>query len=61
MPSGWRADVLASCVDVAARLEDLQTLPRNPTLIGDDFVQLVRSQIDSWRAVARTSNVEVVT
>ena len=47
--------------DVAARLEDLQTLPRNPTLIGDDFVQLVRSQIDSWRAVARTSNVEVVT
>lgn len=47
--------------DVAARLEELQTLPRQPQLIGDDFVQLVRSQIDGWRAVARASNVEVIT
>jgi tripartite-type tricarboxylate transporter receptor subunit TctC len=46
--------------DVAARLEDLQTLPRNPTLLGDDFVKLVRSQIDTWRAVAQTSKVEVI-
>lgn len=46
--------------DVAARLEELQTLPRTPNLIGDDFVALVRSQIDTWRAVARTSNVEVI-
>ncbi len=46
--------------DVAVRLEELQTLPRKPTLMGDDFVQLVRSQIDTWRAVARTSNVEVI-
>ena len=46
--------------DVAARLEELQTLPRTPNVIGDDFVQLVRSQIDTWRAVARTSNVEVI-
>ncbi len=52
-------DVLAR-PDVAARLEELQTLPRNPTLIGDDFVQLVRSQIDAWRLVARASNVEVI-
>ncbi len=46
--------------DVAARLEDLQTLPRQPQLIGDDFVKLVRSQIDEWRTVARASNVEVI-
>jgi tripartite-type tricarboxylate transporter receptor subunit TctC len=53
-------DVLAR-PDVMARLEEMQTLPRNPTLIGDDFVQLVRTQLESWRAVARTSNVEVIT
>jgi tripartite-type tricarboxylate transporter receptor subunit TctC len=47
--------------DVAARLEELQTLPHQPQLMGDDFVQLVRSQIDGWRAVARASNVEVIT
>jgi tripartite-type tricarboxylate transporter receptor subunit TctC len=46
--------------DVMARLEELQTLPRTPQLVGDEFVQLVRSQIDSWRAVARASNVEVI-
>lgn len=46
--------------DVAARLEELQTLPRSPNLVGDDFVQLVRSQIDGWRTVARSSNVEVI-
>jgi tripartite-type tricarboxylate transporter receptor subunit TctC len=52
-------DVLAR-PDVMARLEDLQTLPRTPNLMGDDFVQLMRLQIESWRAVARTSNVEVI-
>lgn len=46
--------------DVAARLEELQTLPRNPTPLGDDFVRLVRGQIDEWRTVARTANVEVI-
>jgi tripartite-type tricarboxylate transporter receptor subunit TctC len=46
--------------DVAARLEELQTLPRNPTLLGDDFVRLIRDQIDEWRAVARAANVEVI-
>ena len=46
--------------DVAARLEDLQTLPRSPNPMGDDFVQLVKSQIDAWKSVARTSNVEVI-
>lgn len=52
-------DVLAR-PDVMARLEEVQTLPRSPNLIGDDFVQLVRGQIDTWRTVARTSNVEVI-
>jgi tripartite-type tricarboxylate transporter receptor subunit TctC len=47
--------------DVVARCEELQTLARNPTLLGDDFSALVRGQIDSWRAVARASNVEVIT
>ena len=46
--------------DVAARLEDLQTLPRSPNPMGDEFVQLVRSQIDTWKSVARTSHVEVI-
>ena len=52
-------DVLAR-TDVMARLEDLQTLPRNPNLVGDDFVQLVRAQIETWRAVAKDANVEVI-
>ena len=58
--AGLIPEILAK-PDVAARLEELQTLPRQPQLIGDDFVQLVRSQIDGWRAVARASNVEVIT
>ncbi len=45
--------------DLVARFEELQTLPRSPNLLGDDFVQLVRGQIDTWRTVARASNVEV--
>lgn len=52
-------DLLAK-PDVAARLEELQTLPRTPTLVGDEFVKLVRTQIDDWRAVARGANVEVI-
>ncbi len=46
--------------DIAARLDELQTLPRSPNPVGDEFVQLVRKQIDDWRAVARASNVEVI-
>ncbi len=45
--------------DVMARFEDLQTLPRSPNVVGDEFVQLVRGQIDAWREVAKASNVEV--
>ena len=58
--AGLIPEILAK-PDVATRLEELQTLPRAPQLIGDDFVQLMRSQIDGWRAVARASNVEVIT
>ena len=47
--------------DVMGRLEELQTLPRTPNVLGDPFVSLVRSQIDDWRTVARASNVEVIT
>ena len=46
--------------ELAARFEDIQTLPRNPNLMGDDFVKLVRAQIDTWRTVARNANVEVI-
>jgi tripartite-type tricarboxylate transporter receptor subunit TctC len=46
--------------DVATRLEELQTLPRQPNPVGDEFVQLVRTQIESWRSVARAANVEVI-
>ena len=46
--------------ELAARFEDIQTLPRNPNLIGDDFVKLMRAQIDTWRTVARNANVEVI-
>ena len=47
--------------DFAARLEELQTLPRKTPVVGDEFVQLIRSQIDTWRSVAKLANVEVIT
>jgi tripartite-type tricarboxylate transporter receptor subunit TctC len=46
--------------DVMARLEDLQTLPRKTPVLGDDFVRLIRSQIDTWTKVARRAKVEVI-
>ena len=46
--------------DVMARLEDLQTLPRKTPVLGDDFVKLIRSQIDTWTKVARRAKVEVI-
>lgn len=45
--------------DVMARLEELQTLPRKTPVLGDDFVKLIRSQIDTWTQVARRAKVEV--
>ena len=47
--------------DVAARLEELQTLARKTPVLGVDFVQIINSQIDTWRAVAKQANVEVIT
>ena len=47
--------------DIASRLEELQTLPRKTALVGDEFVQLIRSQIETWRSVAKLANVEVIT
>lgn len=47
--------------DFAARLEDLQTLPRKIPVVGSDFERLIKSQIDTWRAVAKQANVEVIT
>jgi tripartite-type tricarboxylate transporter receptor subunit TctC len=46
--------------DIASRLEELQTLPRKTAVMGNDFVQLINSQIETWRAVAKTANVEVI-
>lgn len=47
--------------DFASRLDDLQTLPRKTPVVGNDFAQLIKSQIDTWRAVAKQANVEVIT
>lgn len=57
--AGLIPEVLAR-PDVMARLDDVQTLPRTPTLLGDEFAGLMRSQIDAWRQVARAANVEVI-
>jgi tripartite-type tricarboxylate transporter receptor subunit TctC len=46
--------------DIASRLEELQTLPRKSPVVGDDFVKLIRTQIDGWTKVAKRANVQVV-
>jgi tripartite-type tricarboxylate transporter receptor subunit TctC len=46
--------------DVMARLDELQTLPRKTPVLGDDFVKLIREQIDTWTKVAKRAKVEVV-
>ena len=47
--------------DIAARLEELQTLPRKNAVVGTEFTQLINAQIDTWRSVAKLANVEVIT
>ena len=47
--------------DIAARLEELQTLPRKNAVVGTEFTQLINAQIDTWRGVAKLANVEVIT
>lgn len=46
--------------DVMSRLEDIQTLPRKTPVLGDDFMNLIRSQITSWTTVAKRAKVEVI-
>jgi len=46
--------------DIMAQLDELQTLPRKSPLLGNDFSQLIQSQISTWTAVAKKANVEVV-
>ncbi len=47
--------------DIAARLEEIQTLPRKNLVVGPEFVKLINTQIDTWRGVAKLANVEVIT
>lgn len=70
-PKGLPAPILARLTalipeilakpDIAARLEEIQTLPRKNAVVGAEFVQLINSQIDTWRSVAKLANVEVIT
>jgi tripartite-type tricarboxylate transporter receptor subunit TctC len=46
--------------DIMAQLNDLQTLPRKTPVLGNDFAQLIQSQVSTWSAVARRANVEVI-
>ncbi|WP_157269219.1 Bug family tripartite tricarboxylate transporter substrate binding protein [Azohydromonas aeria] len=46
--------------DVMVRLEELQTLPRKTPVLGNEFAQLIRSQITNWSAVAKRASVEVI-
>ena len=46
--------------DIASRLEELQTLPRKAPVVGEEFVKVIRSQIDTWTQVARRAKVEVI-
>jgi tripartite-type tricarboxylate transporter receptor subunit TctC len=52
-------EILAKA-DIAQRLSDLQTLPRKDPVTGDAFVNLIKSQITNWTAVAKRAKVEVI-
>ncbi len=47
--------------DVMAALDDRQTLPRKTPVLGAEFVKVIQSQVDTWRAVAQLAKVEVIT
>lgn len=57
--SGLIPELLAK-PDVAARLDEIQTLPRKVPVMGEDFNKLIREQISTWTTVARKAKVEVV-
>jgi tripartite-type tricarboxylate transporter receptor subunit TctC len=46
--------------DILAQLNELQTLPRKTPVLGNDFAQLIQSQVSTWSAVAKRANVEVI-
>jgi tripartite-type tricarboxylate transporter receptor subunit TctC len=46
--------------DIASRLDELQTLAPKTPIVGDEFVKVIRSQIDTWTQVARRAKVEVI-
>ena len=46
--------------DIAARLEELQTLPRKTPVLGEEFPKLIRAQIATWTQVAKRAKVEVI-
>jgi tripartite-type tricarboxylate transporter receptor subunit TctC len=45
--------------ELMTRFEELQTLPRTPTLLGTDFTAMMQEQIGEWTAVARQYNIVV--
>lgn len=45
--------------EIKTRLEEVQTLPRNPIPTGADFVEMIRTQREAWTEVARSANIEV--
>jgi tripartite-type tricarboxylate transporter receptor subunit TctC len=45
--------------ELMERFTSLQTLPRNPSPAGADFVALMRQEIAEWTAVARQFNIVV--
>ena len=46
--------------DIMARLDELQTLPRKTPVVGDEFVKVIQSQINTWTKVAKRAKVEVI-
>lgn len=46
--------------DIVARLDELQTFPRKTPVVGEDFVNLIRAQVNSWTTVAKRAKVEVI-
>ncbi|WP_198369479.1 Bug family tripartite tricarboxylate transporter substrate binding protein [Roseomonas rosulenta] len=50
---------LLARAELMTRFEELQTLPRTPTLLGNDFIATMNEQIGEWTAVARQFNIVV--
>ncbi len=46
---------------VLQRMTELQTLPRNPTPVGADFVRIMQTELEQAREVARRYNIQAGT